>query len=163
MANFTEQVFQAWSEFEEATGKYEHLPDDFIDWALENGKLAPRPEDIRKQLKRRAMTAVRQKRLVDEDGVEYRAKQCVMVWDEDLQQHLPLWFDTDKGGTASLRQKAIKQRRDGIADDVYRAVSDVVHMNKVHDENNQFVMDFAEDYLERKAAEALPDDDEDAA
>lgn len=160
MANFTEQVFQLWSEFEEETGKYENLPDDFIDWALENGKLAPRPEDIRKQLKRRVMTAVRQKRLVDDDGVEYRAKQCVLVWDDDLQQQLPLWFDTDKGGTPSLRKKAIKQRRDAIADDVYRAVSDVVHMNKVHKEENQFVMDFSEDYLERKAAEALGGDDE---
>lgn len=163
MANFTELVFQAWSEFEEETGKYENLPDDFIDWALDNGKLAPRPEDIRKQLKRRVMTAVRQKRLVDEDGVEYRAKQCVLIWDEDLQQQLPLWFDTDKGGTPALRKRAIKQRRDGIADDVYRAVSDVVHMNKVHGEDNQFVMDFSEDYLDRKAAEALGKDEDEAA
>ena len=61
MANFTEQVFRAWNEFEEETGKYENRPDDFIDWALENGKLAPRPEDIRQQLKRRVMMAVRQK------------------------------------------------------------------------------------------------------
>lgn len=163
MANFTEQVFQAWSEFEEETGKYENRPDDFIDWALGNGKLSPRPEDIRKQLKRRVMTAVRQKRLIDDDGVEYRAKQCVLTWDDDLQQYLPLWFDTEKGGTPGLRKKAVKQRRDGIADDVYRAVSDVIHMNKVHNEDIQFVMDFSEDYLDRKAAEALSEDDEDAA
>ena len=128
---------------------------------MRNGKLAPKPEDIRKQLKRRVMTAVRQKRLVDDEGVEYHAKQCVMEWDEDLQQFLPLWFDTDKGGTPGLRRKAAKQRRDAIADDVYRAVSDVVHMNRVHNEDIQFVMDFSEDYLDRKAAETLRDDDDD--
>lgn len=163
MANFSEQVFQAWNEFEEETGNYVNNPDDFITWAMERGKLAPKPEDVRKQLKRRVMTSIRQKRLVDDDGVEYRAKQCVLTWDEDLQQTLALWFDTDKGGTPQLRKKAVKQRRDGIADDVYRAVSDVVHMNKVHHEDIQFVMDFSEDYLDRKAAESLKDDDQDVA
>lgn len=163
MANFSEQVYQAWTEFEEETGSYINNPDDFITWAMERGKLAPKPEDVRKQLKRRVMTSIRQKRLVDEDGVEYRAKQCVLKWDDDLQQTLVLWFDTDKGGTPQLRQQASKQRRDGIADDIYRAVSDVVHMNKVHNEEIQFVMDFTDDYLDRKAAESLKDDDEGAA
>ncbi len=39
-------------------------------------------------------------------------------------------------------------------------------MNKVHNEDTQFVMDFSEDYedyLDRKAAETLKDDDEDVA
>lgn len=162
MANFSEQVFLAWNEYEEETG-HDVIPDDFIAWAMKNGKLAPKPEDVSKLLKRRVMTAVRQKRLIDGDGVEYRAKQCVLQWDEDLQAHLPLWFDTDKGGTPQLRKKAVKQRRDGIADDVYRAMCDVVHMNKQHNEVTQFVMDFSEDYLDRKAVEALSDDDEGAA
>ena len=109
------------------------------------------------------MTSIRQKRLVDDDGVEYRAKQCVIQWDEDLQQHLPLWFDTDKGGTPQLRQKAGKQRRDGILDDIYCAVPDIAHMNKVHNENVQFVMDFSEDYLDRKAVDTLDDDNKDIA
>lgn len=109
------------------------------------------------------MTSIRQKRLIDDDGVEYRAKQCVLTWDDDLQQHLALWFDTDKGGTPQLRKKAVKQRRDAIADDVYRAVSDVVHMNKTHNEEIQFVMDFSDDYLDRKAAERLKDDDQGVA
>ena len=161
MAGFTEQVFQAWNQFEEETGQYVTNPDDFIAWGMNNGKLVPKPEDIRKQMKRRVMTAVRQKRLVDDDGVEYRAKQCVMAWDEDTQQHLPLWFDTDKGGTPQLRKKAVKQRRDGIADDVYRAMCDVVHMNKQHNEDTQFVLDFSDDYLDRKAAEELTEDEKD--
>lgn len=63
----------------------------------------------------------------------------------------------------SSEKKAVKQRRDGIADDVYRAMCDVVHMNKQHNEETQFVMDFSEDYLDRKAAETLSGDDESAA
>ena len=80
-------------------------PDDFITWAMERGKLAPKPEDVRKQLKRRVMTSIRQKRLVDDDGVEYRAKQCVSTWDEDLQQTLALWFDTDKVWNATVAEE----------------------------------------------------------
>ena len=125
--------------------------------------MSPQPEDVRKLLRRRVTTALRQKRAIDEDGVEYRAKQCAVVWDEEIGQQIPLWFDTDTGGTPGLRKRAVKQRRDGIADDVYRAMSDVVHMNKVHDEDTQFVMDFSEDYLDRKAAETLGRDDEGVA
>ena len=36
-------------------------------------------------------------------------------------------------------------------------------MNKVHNESIQFVMDFSEDYLERKAAATLAEDDDEVA
>lgn len=163
MANYNEQVMRAVEEFTNEIGQSAINPDEFISWALSNGKLSPQPEDVRKLLKRRVTTAMRQKRLIDEDGIEYRAMQCAVTWDERAGEQIPLWFHTDKGGTANLRKKAVKQRRDGIADDVYRAVSDVVHMNKVHSEDIQFVMDFIDDYLDRKAAETLKDDDKGAA
>jgi hypothetical protein len=35
-------------------------------------------------------------------------------------------------------------------------------MNSKHSENIQFIMDFSEDYLERKAAEGFSDDDSEA-
>ncbi len=68
-----------------------------------------------------------------------------------------LWFDIDSGGTPQLRRKAAKQRRDSIVNDVYRAKSDVEHMNHTYpsDEPIQFEMDFTEDYEERKALEML--------
>jgi len=68
-----------------------------------------------------------------------------------------LWFDVDKGGTPQLRQKAAKQRRDSIANDVFRAKSDVDHMNFTYpnDEQIQFELDFTEDFEERKALELL--------
>ncbi len=163
MANYNEQVMLAVTQFTEETGQNAINPDDFITWALANGKLSPQPEDVRKLMKRRVTTAMRQKRLVDEDGVEYRAMQCALTLDESTGEQIAMWFHTDTGGTPNLRKKAVKQRRDGIADDVYRAVSDVTHMNKVHNEDIQFVMDFTDDYLDRKAAESLKEDDEGAA
>jgi len=60
-----------------------------------------------------------------------------------------LWFDVDKGGTPQLLQKAAKRRRDSIANDVFRAKSDVDH------EQIQFELDFTEDFEERKALELL--------
>ena len=88
-----------------------------------------------------------------------------MIAEEGLQ--LRLWFDTDKGGTTNLRQKAVRQRRDGIASDVYRAMCDVEHMNKAFPDDPQlsFLTDFGEDCAERRAQELLDrdKDDEDAA
>jgi hypothetical protein len=67
----------------------------------------------------------------------------------------------DKGGTTNLRQKAVRQRRDGIASDVYRAVCDMEHMNKVFHEQLTFFLDFADDVAERRAADLLRDNEDD--
>jgi len=92
---------------------------------------------------------------VDEEGTTYRAKQCVTIVEQGAQR--TLWFDVDKGGTPQLRQKAAKQRRDSIANDVFRAKSGVDHMNFAYpnDEQIQFELDFTEDFGERKALELL--------
>ncbi len=162
MANFNEQLLLAWNEWEASTGQDANNPNDFIDWAVANGKLTPRPEDIRKIFRRQLSTALRQAMRVDEQGTTYRAKQCVSLIDEGAQR--TLWFDVDKGGTPQLRQKAVRQRRDSIANDVYRAMSDVEHMNYAfpEDESLQFELDFTEDYEERKALELLEQEEKDA-
>ncbi|MDA9521705.1 hypothetical protein XI06_15550 [Bradyrhizobium sp. CCBAU 11434] len=162
MANFDEQLLQAWNEWEEITGAAANDPDDFITWAVENRRLAPRPQDVRKFLRRQVSRVLRQATRMDEAGFAYRAKQSVLSLEEDGKQHR-FWFDTDKGGTPNLRQKAVRQRRDGIASDVYRAVCDMEHMNKVFPEDPQltFFMDFADDVAERRAADLLNRDSED--
>jgi len=83
---------------------------------------------MRRLFRKKVTSVLRQATRRDEAGFSYRAKQCVTILEEGLQ--LRLWFDTDKGGTPNLRQKAVRQRRDAIAADVYRAVCDVEHMNK---------------------------------
>ncbi|NJO33296.1 MAG: hypothetical protein HC869_09250 [Rhodospirillales bacterium] len=161
MANFNEQLLRVWEEWEETTGNEANNPNDFIDWAVANGKLTLRPEDIRKIFRRQVSTALRQAMRVDENGITYRAKQCVSIIEQGEQR--TLWFDVDKGGTPRLRQKAVRQRRDGIANDIYRAMSDVEHMNYAHsgDEPIQSELDFTEDYEERKALEALEKEEKD--
>ena len=167
MANFDEQLLQAWNEWEEITGAAANDPDDFITWAVDNKRLAPRPQDVRKFLRRQVSRVLRQATRMDEAGFSYRAKQCVLSFEEDGKPHR-MWFDTDKGGTSNLRQKAVRQRRDAIASDVYRAVCDMEHMNKVFPEDPQlsFFLDFADDFAERRAADLLDrdrDDDEEEA
>ena len=65
------------------------------------------------------------------------------------------YFDTDTGGSPSLRQKSVRQRREAIANDVYRAVCDVDRMNRVHKDNPQlnFFADFTDDVVEQRLAE----------
>lgn len=166
MATYNEQVLAAWDEWEASTGETANNPDDFVAWAIENKKLIPRPQDIRKLMRKSVTAALRQAIRVDDDGISYRAKQCVVIAEEGLQ--LSLWFDTDNGGTANLRQKAVRQRRDAIANDVYRAVCDVDHMNKAFPDDPQltFLKDFSDDCAEKRAADLLKrykDDEEDAA
>jgi hypothetical protein len=166
MANLNEQIVNLWDEWEAITGAEANNPDDFVTWAMENKKLLPHLQDVRRLLRRRVTSALRQALRVDDAGFRYRAKQCVMIIEKDAQY--PLWFDTDHGGTSNLRQKATRQRRDGIASDVYRAICDVEHMNKQFPDEEQlsFLTDFSDDCAERRAAELIErerDDDEEAA
>ncbi len=155
MANYNEQILRAWEEWEETTSDDANDPNDFIEWAVNNKKLHLRPKDLHKIFRSDVSTALRQAMRINDLGVTYRAKQCVSIIENGVQR--TLWFDVDKSGTPSLRQKAVRQRRDGIANDIYRAMSDVEHMNYAYpeDEPVQFELDFTEDYEERKALEAL--------
>jgi hypothetical protein len=123
VANYYEQIIRSWDEWEASTGNDANDPDDFIDWAVANNRLHTAPEDIRKIHRRRLSEALRQVHRVDAEGTTYRAKQCVIIVENGKQRSFV--FDVDKNGTAQLRQKAVKQRRDAIANDVYRAMSDV--------------------------------------
>lgn len=155
MANYNEQAIRAWDEWEGQTGNDANDPDEFIDWAVANNRLSTPPEEIRKIHRRRVSEALRQVHRVDDDGTTYRAKQCVTIIDQGRQRTLV--FDVDNNGTPQLRRKAARQRRDAIANDVYRAMSDITHMNFAYpqDEPVQFELDFTEDYEERKALESL--------
>ena len=143
MSAFNEKIMEAWNEWEATTDAEANNPDDFVAWAMENKKLLPHIQDIRKLLRKQVTIALRQATRLDDAGFSYRAKQCVMIAEEGIQ--LRLWFDTDRGGTTNLRRRATRQRRDGIASDVYRAVCDVEHMNKIFPEDQlSFLRDFTE-------------------
>jgi hypothetical protein len=166
MASINDQILRIWNEWEQTTGADANNPDDFIAWAMDNEKLLPQMQDVRRLLRKQVTSALRQAIRRDEDGFSYRAKQCVTLLEEGAQ--LRLWFDTDSGGTQNLRQKAVRQRREGIANDVYRAVCDVEHLNKAFSEDPQlnFLTDFSEDCAERRAADLMDndrDEDKDAA
>lgn len=163
MATLDEQILRAWDEWEETTGAEANNPDDFLAWAMDHKKLVPRLQDIRQIFRKQVTSALRQAMRRDRDGFSYRAKQCVAVSEKGMQ--LRLWFDTDKGGTPNLRQKAVRQRRDAIASDVYRAVCDKEHMNTTFpgDPQLNFLADFSDDIAERRAAELLERDRDDEA
>lgn len=155
MANFNEQLIRVLEEYESLTDDNAVNPDELITWALENNKWHPRPQDVRKIMRKELGVAVSQLRKVDENGVEYRAKQVVKLLEDGEQ--ITMIFDVDNGGTDKLRRLAARQRRDSIVADVFRAKSDVVHMNTAYPEEPpiQFDLDFNEDYEERRAEEKM--------
>lgn len=165
MANYNEQVNRLWDQWISETGMESGDPNDFIDWAVGSGRLAPRPQDIRQILRKQVTQALRQaKRYDEEGGFTYRAKQSVTLFENGTEtKH---YFDTDKGGTQTLRQKSTRQRREAIAHDVYRGVCDVERMNKVFSDEPQlnFHPDFTDDVAELRASEQKDrDKDNDAA
>jgi hypothetical protein len=160
---YNDQVNRLWDSWIEETGRESGDPDDFVEWALTGGRLGVRPQDVKRLLRRQVTQALRQARRLDDAGFTYRAKQSVTLFEGDVA--MKHYFDTDKGGTATLRQKSVKQRRDAIANDVYLAVCDVEHMNKAFPEDPQltFFPDFRDDVAEHRAVElAARDDDDDA-
>lgn len=171
MANYNDQVNDLWDEWILETNQSYGNPDDFLDWASPSGRLALRPEDIRKilrnALRKQVTQALRQaKRYDEEGGFTYRSKQSVTLFEEGLATRH--YFDTDTGGTQNLREKSVRERREAIAHDVYRGVCDVERMNKVFQEEPQlnFLTDFTDDAAELRAAEQSSRDDfddEDAA
>jgi hypothetical protein len=164
MSYWTKQEEQLWDEWIELIGQPSGDAGDFIEWAMASRKLALRPQDM-KQLRRKQVTqALRQVRRYDEEGgFTYRAKQSVTLLEGDVAtKH---YFDTDKGGTANLRQKSAHQRREAVAHDVYRAVCDVERMNKIFSDEPRlsFLSNFTDDVEELRAAEWLDrerDDDD---
>lgn len=166
MSYYTDQVNKLWDSWIEETHRESGDPGDFVEWALEHGRLGLRPQDVKQVLRRQVTQALRQARRLDDAGFTYRAKQSVTLFEgEAAMKH---YFDTDRGGTATLRQKSVKQRRDAIANDVYLAACDVEHMNKVHVEDPQltFFADFRDDVEDHRAAELAArerDEDDEAA
>ena len=116
MANFNEQVVRLWEEWVRETGQESSDPGQFVEWAMAIRKLAPHPQDVKKLLRRQVSQSLRQARRYDEDGgFTYRAFQSASLFENgDVIKH---YFDTDAGGSPSLRQKSVKQRREAVAND----------------------------------------------
>jgi hypothetical protein len=164
MANWIEQVEDLWDEWIAENGKDSGDPSDFVEWALSERRLVPRPQDIRQILRKQITQALRQAKRYDaEGGFTYRAKQSVTLFEGDTP--IKHYFDTDTGGTSNLRQKSVKQRREAVAHDVYRGFCDVERMRKLYpDEQLSFFPDFSDDVAEFRAIElSVKDDDQDAA
>jgi hypothetical protein len=166
MADYNEQINRYWAEWMEETGQDSGDPDDFIEWAVDSGRLALRPLAVRQALRKQVTQALRQAKRWDEDGgFTYRAKQCVTLFEGGAaHKH---YFDTDTGGTTTKRQKSVRQRREAVAHSVYRGVCDVERMNKNFPDEPElnFFPDFTDDVLELRAGETSVRDEgeEDAA
>lgn len=148
-----DQVLSLWDEWINEIGGESGDAGAFTEWGLANGKLVPRPQDIRAIVRKQVTQALRNaKRYDEEGGFTYRAKQSVTLFEgEEPIKH---FFDTDNGGTPTIRQKSVKQRREAIAHDVYRAVCDTERMRKVHNEPQlRLFTDFTDDVAELRAAD----------
>ena len=156
MSYYTDKVNELWDEWIALTRQESGDPAEFIDWAVASKRLALRPQDMKQLLRKQVTQALRQAKRYDEDGCfTYRAKQSVTLFNGDTP--IKHYFDTDNGGTATMRQRSTRQRREAIAHDVYRAVCDVERMNKVFSDEPQlnFLQNFTDDVAELRAAEWL--------
>jgi hypothetical protein len=104
MANWNEQVEDLWDEWIAECGKESGDPGDFVDWAMSQRRLVPRPQDVKQILRKQITQALRQaKRFDTEGGFTYRAKQSVILFEGETP--IRHYFDTDTGGTPNLRAR----------------------------------------------------------
>ncbi len=80
MANYNEQIARAWNEWEPLTGDNANDPNDFIEWAVANGRLTLRPQDLHKLYRRDVTTALRQILRINDEGTTYRANSVSPFW-----------------------------------------------------------------------------------
>jgi hypothetical protein len=167
MANFNEQVEDLWDEWIAESGQESGDPGDFVDWAMAQRRLVPRPQDLKQLMRKQVTQVLRQAKRVDpEDGFTYRAKQSVILFEGETP--IRHYFDTDTGGTSNLRQKSVKQRREAVAHDIYRGFCDTERMRKLYPEEQlTFFPDFTDDMAELRAVDVMGRnheiDDEEAA
>lgn len=165
MADFNEQVNRLWDRWIEETEQQSGDPGEFVDWAMDARLLAPYLQDIKRVMRKKVTQVLRQAKRYDEEGrFTYRAKQSVTLFENGIATNH--FFDTDKGGSQTMRQKSIKQRRDAAAHFVYRGVCDAERMSKMFPDEPQlnFWPDFHDDVAELRAAElAERDEGEEAA
>ena len=62
MVNYNEQIVLLWQEWEAGTGQNSGDPNNFVEWAVANKKLAPYPQDVKKMLRRQVTQSLRQAR-----------------------------------------------------------------------------------------------------
>lgn len=154
MSKYDNDVNDLWDEWMAETNQVSGDPEEFVDWAMSAKRLVPQPQDVKKMVRRQVTQSLRQAKRFDEDGgFTYRARQSVTLFEGgEARKH---YFDTDNGGSPSLRQKSVKQRRTAIADHVYRAVCDTERMNKAHPHDVQLNLftDFTDDVAELRFEE----------
>lgn len=85
MATWIEQVEDLWDEWIADNGMESGDPAEFVEWALAERRLVPRPQDIRQIMRKQITQALRQvKRYDPEGGFSYRAKQSVTLFEAIL-------------------------------------------------------------------------------
>lgn len=108
MSDYNEQVNRLWDEWIAETDQESGDPGEFVEWATKKRLLALGPQDVKQLLRKRVTQALRQAKRYDvAGGFHYRSKQSVTLFDY-AGVSIKHYFDTDSGGSMTLRQKATR-------------------------------------------------------
>lgn len=156
MANYSEQMQQIWTQYEEEGMPVPASSKDVAAWAIQQGLWKPRPKDVISQCAEDLSRALREEYSTDVKGRRYRTKHAVRMRKNGEQS--TLWADI-KTAPREHMEKAFAQRRKQIIGDCYQLTTDVDCYNDAHEKQEpiQMILDFTMDVREIQVMEGFED------
>lgn len=146
--------------YREETGKDSVDMHDVAKYAAGMGWPLPKPKTALERLTEQFSSAAREEIRRDEvTGKPYRVNLAVTTWQGNVQ--MTLWTDIDVA-PRPIAHRSFQQRREQMIGDAVQLTFDVMHWNRINEQDNpiEMPMDFTDDVQWRLNA---PDDNEKAA
>ena len=153
MANYSEQMQELFSQYQDEVGVEPADLKVVGAWALSKGLWAPRPMDIQSQFATDMAAALRGEYRTDKKGRRYRAKLAVTKGRQGS-----LWGDIDTSPRKHV-EKSVGQRRKQVVGDCHQLRLDVDHWNDANtgQEQLELILDFTDDVEEMLISEGVLD------
>jgi hypothetical protein len=138
-SDYYRQLLKVVDEYTVETGI--KMPDlmEVAAWGFRNGKLAPPPQNVIRQIARMLSRACRQDYIPDENGEPVRRRHVVKETKGD--QQLTFWFKIEDATPDQMRLSAALRRNGSLAD-MFQLDRDVCYYNKHFNPGDPIQLDF---------------------
>lgn len=144
-----ERLLNLWNHYEEDNGHRALSTREFVDWAVNNGRLGLPRSNPRDVLASKMARALRLEQAIDQYGRHYRVNHAVRIMKNGTQ--LTLWGKMDFASREHM-EKSFTQRREQIIGSCFHLKTDIDVYNgkNLTEEPVQLILDFTEDVAERE-------------
>lgn len=154
MTSYNEQLQKLASEYERLHPGEEYTSRSLTEWAVRNGKLAPRLQDQISLLSKDVARALRTSHFTDPRGRRVRNRHCVKQSLEKRDGKLvqQTFWQNLEFASPTFMAKSLAQRRTGVVDELWQIKQDTDSYNEFFNKaaDVQMEFDFTEDMAEKQ-------------